>query len=134
MVVDGYPVLAATAAIPAGDDATPETHFQLVLVDKIGPEEPLRLGEEYAIRHLRVISAPHHALPATFALPLHNGELALQWERKNPGNKILLYILPLLIVPGLCIALLALYLMRSALSNARLYDVLEQNRLALSIS
>ncbi|WP_272940802.1 putative bifunctional diguanylate cyclase/phosphodiesterase [[Erwinia] mediterraneensis] len=134
IAVNGYPALVASLSFSAEREGIPGPTLHLVMVDKIGPAELRQTGEAYGIRQLSVVPAHHQAHQATFTLPLHNGTLMLQWENHRPGDKILLYILPLLIVPGLFTAILALYLMRSALSKARLYDVLEQNRLALSVS
>lgn len=143
--INGQPALLAAAWITTGDDEdvqpVPGPPSMLMFIDQLGLQELRELGEEYGIRDLHVqTAASRQADYRQVALPLalHNASVVLEWRSENPGRSLLLVMLPLMVFISLLTALLAAWLMRSALNKARLNDenhfLLEQSRQALAAS
>lgn len=145
LVINGQPALAVAAWITTGGDEDiqpiPGPPSMLVFIDQLSPQELREMGDEYGIRDLHVQSAASAAAgyrQVTLRMALHNAPLTLEWRSENPGRSLLLVVLPLLVFILLLTALLAGWLMRSALNKARLNDenhfLLEQSRHALAAS
>ena len=140
--VDGRPALVAAAGFTTGSDPQIEPQSGapsvLLFVDVLSPEKLLALGQDYALKQLRV---PRDAQDAANTPNLSLGSatsLSLRWDTPQPGRELLAVVLPLLGLAGLVFALLAWLVLRNAMSTARLIEVgyrrLEASQTALASS
>ncbi|MDU6683640.1 MAG: EAL domain-containing protein [Enterobacteriaceae bacterium] len=119
----------------------PQDHSIMIFVDKLTPKKLAAMGEEYAIADLHSLaSKPTRRQPHTAGMswPVSEGDVYFEWNNKNPGDTLLTWVLPLLVLLMLTSVLLALSLVRKGLLKARLNDektfLLEQSRRAFAIS
>lgn len=143
-LLNGNLALLAASTLSAGNGGhvSPVTGppSLLVFVDVLGPQKLAALGNEYGIQQVRVAQGDtaHGPRLGTLRVPLPSGEVTLAWRSAEPGRQLLRYILPLLLALGVITGLSAVFMMRSALNKARLYDennfLLEQHRQALTAS
>lgn len=141
----GHPALVAAARITTGDDSRivslPGPASTLVFVDVLDDKKLVALGEEYGITQARVQrkDAPKLAGRRGIAtLPIDGQQITFEWKSEDPGQELMRYILPLLILLALSTGALSVVLSRNVLKKARMYDentfLLAQSRHALTAS
>lgn len=140
----GRPALVAAAAFtPGGDPQIDEGEGEpsvLLFVDLLGPPKLQALGENFGIDGLHVDDRPsdvqgRSALP----VPTLTGEsILLRWHPAQPGDQLLIMILPLLGLAGAIVALITWLVHRRAIAVAREMDAsyasLYSSQLALTAS
>ncbi|MES2820848.1 MAG: EAL domain-containing protein [Pseudomonadota bacterium] len=139
--VKGRPALVAAAGFTTGSDPLisplPGEPSVLLFVDVLTPDKLLTLGKGYALERLRLEQADEEP-DSQASLPLGTSGFNLRWDAPQPGRQLLAVLLPLLLLAGLVLALLAWLVLRHALVTARLIEVgyrsLEVSRSALGHS
>ncbi|KAF0866843.1 EAL domain-containing protein [Pseudomonas sp. LD120] len=138
--VAGTPALAVANVLSPGNDpqvrADNGLQSVLIFVARLDPARLLALGRTLDIEQLQLAHAGQaDALPT---LDLPDGAGTLQWHPALPGHQLLVLVIPLLLLAGLLIGLLALFLLRRAATAARVMDAqvqaLHASRCALASS
>ncbi|WP_025128296.1 EAL domain-containing protein [Pseudomonas sp. PH1b] len=138
--IAGTPALAVADILSPGNDpqVRPDAGPQsvLIFVARLDPARLLALGQGMGIEQLQVApGAPADGLP-TLALP--DGAGTLQWRPARPGHQLLVLVMPLLLLAGLLVGLMALFLLRRAGAAAQVMDqqveALRASRSALAAS
>jgi diguanylate cyclase (GGDEF)-like protein/PAS domain S-box-containing protein len=126
--VHGDPALVTAAPLTPGGDPlvaeVPGAPSVLLFVDQLKPAELKEFGMNYGLPELR---KPSNTLDAEeqprLALSEEPGRaLYLRWDPSRPGDRLLVFLLPLLGLAGLTIAGLAWLTARHSLSAAKLLD------------
>ncbi|MGK9175215.1 EAL domain-containing protein [Yokenella regensburgei] len=113
----------------------------MIFFDILTPVKMQKLGDEYGITDLHLISA-HAADPILNQSKICTSDieecLTVAWQSKSPSEHLLYWVIPLLILFMVTAALFALHLTRKAMMKARLNDeqtfLLEQSRSELLYS
>ncbi|MDF4206352.1 EAL domain-containing protein [Pseudomonas protegens] len=138
--IAGTPALVLAAVIGPGNDpqVRPDAGPQsvLIFVARFDPARLLALGQGLDIEHLQVArAATDQSLPT---LDLPDGAGTLQWRPARPGHQLLVLVMPLLLLAGLLVGLMAAFLLRRADAAAQVMDrqvqALRANRWALAAS
>tara|TARA_R110002051_G_scaffold95821_2_gene165905 strand:- start:66994 stop:69186 length:2193 start_codon:yes stop_codon:yes gene_type:complete len=124
----GLPVLISAAAFTSGGDPyvkeLPGPAAVLVLVDQLGPVKLAALGESYGISQLRVADSTDdaHRAPALAVETMAGTPIILRWEPPQPGNTMLLWLLPILLLCLLVFIYITRFNFRATLAAARKAD------------
>jgi len=138
--VAGTPALVVADDLDTGNDPQVQADAGppsvLIFVARLDPERLLALGRGLDIEQLqRVTAATAQDLPR---LDLPDGAGTLQWRPARPGHQLLVLVMPLLLLAGLLVGLMAAFLLRRAAVAARVVDqqfhALRANRSALAAS
>ncbi|NBF11697.1 bifunctional diguanylate cyclase/phosphodiesterase [Pseudomonas sp. Fl4BN1] len=138
--IAGVPALVVADVLSPGNDpqvrgdAGPQS--VLIFVARLDPTRLLALGQGMGIEQLQLAAAGAADGLPTLALP--EGAGTLQWQPARPGHRLLLLVMPLLLLAGLLVGLMAGFLLRRAAAAARLMDqqvqALRVSRWALAAS
>jgi diguanylate cyclase (GGDEF)-like protein/PAS domain S-box-containing protein len=126
--VAGRPALVVAASLTPGTDPSvrkvPGAPSVLLFVDVLRPDKLLSLGQDYALKQLRVArNEDDAALGPSLRLPTVGGSsFLLRWDPAQPGSPLLTFLLPVLGIAGLIIGALSWLVMRHAMATARLLD------------
>ncbi|VVT48096.1 hypothetical protein UYSO10_2028 [Kosakonia radicincitans] len=143
ITIHDQPTLVAASWITSDDYAAaginPSEHAVMIFVDKLTPQKFQQLGDEYEIKGLHTLPPEVASMRKdTMFLTAGNDRIYVEWQSKNPVETLLSKVLPLLVLLMVVSVLLAISLMRKALTKARMNDektfLLEQSRAALSAS
>ncbi|WP_246164549.1 putative bifunctional diguanylate cyclase/phosphodiesterase [Halopseudomonas laoshanensis] len=124
----GHPMMIATAAFTSGGDPyvkeMPGPGSVLVMVDRLGPAKLAAAGESFGISQLRVANDSDDAnAPPALRLDVMNGEpITLRWEPPQPGDTMLMWLFPILILGLLVFAYITRFNLRATLAAARKAD------------
>ena len=144
-LIDSVPAIVAAEWITTGDDMSvqplPGTPSAMVFIDKLTAKKLLTIGHDAAIKNVRI--SPNDLIyqtnnPTAMTLSTQNGDIQIIWDSENPGQSLIVYFLPLLILSVLLTILMTVILMRHIMHKARIHDenafLLEQARLNLITS
>ncbi|MDF9773512.1 bifunctional diguanylate cyclase/phosphodiesterase [Pseudomonas baetica] len=126
--VAGRPALVVAASLTPGSDPSvrkvPGAPSVLLFVDVLRPDKLLSLGQDYALKQLRVArNEDDAALGPSLRLPTVGGSsFLLRWDPAQPGSPLFSFMLPVLGIAGLTIGFLSWLVMRHAMATARLLD------------
>lgn len=126
--VAGRPALVAAAAFTPGGDPSvaevPGAPSVLLFVDVLSPAKLLALGNDYALKQMRLPRDDEDAAlsPALRVQTVNASSMKLRWDSDQPGNALLTFLLPLLGLAGLIVGSLSWWVVRHALATARLLD------------
>lgn len=145
LLIDSVPTIVSAAWITTGSDESvvtlPGKPSSMVFIEKLTPQKLLTIGRESGISNVRALpykSPSQGDNPTGFAIQVKNGGVLFTWESKNPGQALIIYFLPLLILSALLTVILTVILMRHIMNKARINDensfLLEQARLKLITS
>lgn len=126
--VAGRPALVVAASLTPGIDPSvrkvPGPPSVLLFVDILRPDKLLSLGEDYALKQLRVARDEEDAaLGPSLRLPTADeSSFLLRWDPAQPGSPLFIFMLPALGIAGLVIGALSWLVMRHTMVTARLLD------------
>jgi len=126
--VAGRPALVAAAGLTPGGDPTvrevPGAPSVLLFVDVLSPAKLLALGNDYALKQMRLARDVEDAAlsPGLRLQTVGASSLLLRWDPVLPGNVLLTFLLPLLGVAALIIGALGWRVVHHTLASARLLD------------
>lgn len=138
--IGGTPALVAADVLGTGGDpqvrADNGPQSVLVFVARLNPPRLLAMGRGLEIEQLRVAGAALPGNQPRLALPDAAG--FLQWQPARPGHQLLVVVMPLLLLVGLLVGLLAMFLLRRTALAAQVMDrqmhELQAGRAALAAS
>lgn len=143
-LVDDRLTLVAAAWITSEEKSAsegPDDHSLMIFAETLTPAKLAALGEEYVIHDLHMVQADilrDRPERADTLFPVSGGTVAFAWDKKSPGDILLTWVLPLLVLLMIISVLFALVLARKALIKARMNDekafLLERSRQALEVS
>lgn len=140
-LIDGIPAIVSAEWITTGDDSSvqplPGRPSVMVFVDKLTAKKLLAIGHDAAIKNVRISpNEVNNQTSLTISTP--NGDVHILWDSENPGQALIVYFLPLLILSVLLTISMTVILMRHIMHKARIHDenafLLEQARLNLITS
>lgn len=144
-LIDSVPAIVSAAWITTGDDASvqplPGKPSTMLFIDKLTAKKLLAIGRDAGIENVRAL--PFNTVsqannPTELTLNTQKGAVHIIWESENPGQALIIYFLPLLILSVLLTLALTAILMRHIMHKAKIHDenifLLEQARLNLIIS
>lgn len=144
-LIDSVPAIVSAAWITTGSDESvatlPDKPSTMVFVEMLTPEKLLAMGHDAGLENVSAVSyaviSPADNQTA-FTLSVKNGVVRISWDSENPGQSLIIYFLPLLILAVLLTVILTVILMRHIMHKARINDensfLLEQARLKLITS
>ncbi|MFO7703586.1 MAG: bifunctional diguanylate cyclase/phosphodiesterase [Halopseudomonas sp.] len=124
----GQPVLISVAAFTSGGDPyvkeLPGPAPVLVLVDQLGPLKMAALGENYGISQLRIATDSADALrtPTLTIGSITDSRVILRWDPPQPGNTMLIWLVPILLLCLLTFIYITRYNLRATLAAAHKAD------------
>ncbi|MFJ7142670.1 EAL domain-containing protein [Pseudomonas protegens] len=126
--IAGVPALVVINVLSPGNDpqvqADSGLQSVLIFVVRLDPARLLALGREAGVEQLQVALAEQPRPMPTLTLP--GGVGTLQWDPTRPGHQLLVLVMPLLLLAGLLVGLMAIFLLRRAGVAARFMD--DQNQ------
>lgn len=144
-LIDSVPAIVSAQWITAGDDSSVQTlpgkPSTMVFIDKLTAKKLLTIGQDAGIQNVR--TSPDTATSqinnqTEFTLSTQNGDVQIIWDGENPGQALIIYFLPLLILSVVLTVTMTVILMRHIMHKARMLDenafLLEQARLNLITS
>lgn len=144
-LIHSVPAIVSAAWITTGDDTSvlpfPGKPSTMLFIDTLTAKKLLAIGHDAGIENVRAVSSD--ALAETdsltaLTLRTQNGPVHIIWDTENPGQALIIYFLPLLILSVLLTLALTAILMRHILHKAKIHDenifLLEQARLNLITS
>ncbi|MCK6686763.1 EAL domain-containing protein [Enterobacter asburiae] len=144
-LIDSVPAIVSAEWITTGDDTSVQTlpgkPSTMVFIDKLTAKKLLTIGQDAGIQNVR--TSPDTASSqinnqTEFTLSTQNGDVKIIWDGKNPGQALIIYFLPLLILSVVLTVSMTVILMRHIMHKARMLDentfLLEQARLNLITS
>ncbi|UCZ85148.1 EAL domain-containing protein [Pseudomonas sp. L5B5] len=138
--IGGTPALVAADVLSPGNDpqvrADTGPQSVVIFVARLNPPRLLAMGQGLEIQQLQVAPAgPATDLPR---LALPDGAGFLQWQPAQPGHQLLVLVMPLLLLVGLLVGVLAAFLLRRTALAAQVMDqqmqALQSGRAALAAS
>lgn len=144
-LIDSVPSIVSAEWITTGDDTSvqplPGKPSTMVFIDKLTAEKLLTIGQDAGIKNVRtsptIISSPINNQTA-FTLRTQDGDVQIIWDSENPGQALIVYFLPLLILSVILTVSMTVILMRHIMQKARMLDentfLLDQARLNLITS
>ncbi|MGM8752680.1 bifunctional diguanylate cyclase/phosphodiesterase [Enterobacter chuandaensis] len=144
-LIDSMPAIVSAEWITTGDDTSvhplPGRPSAMVFVDKLTAKKLLTMGHDAAIKNVRILP---NALVSKIndrtelTLSTQKGDVQIIWDSENPGQALIVYFLPLLILSVLLTITMTVILMRHIMHKAKIHDenafLLEQARLNLITS
>lgn len=144
-LIDSVPAIISATWITTGSDTSvvtlPGNPSTMVFIEKLTPQKLLIIGRDEGIKNVRAL--PYKADPGTenqagYTLAIKNGVVRITWDSENPGQSLIIFLLPLLILSVLLTIGMTVILMRHIKHKARINDensfLLEQARLKLITS
>ncbi|SFT58807.1 PAS domain S-box-containing protein/diguanylate cyclase (GGDEF) domain-containing protein [Kosakonia arachidis] len=144
-LINSVPAIVSAAWITTGSDTSvatlPGSPSTMVFIEKLTPQKLLTIGHDAGIKNVRAL--PVKGISQTenragFTLALNTGAVRIAWDRENPGEALIIFLLPLLILSVLLTICMTVILMRHIMHKARINDensfLLEQARLKLITS
>ncbi|MFX2624121.1 EAL domain-containing protein [Enterobacter asburiae] len=144
-LIDSVPAIVSAEWITTGDDTSVQTMpgkpSTIVFIDKLTAKKLLTIGQDAGIQNVRTSPATATSQinnQTEFTLSTRNGDVKIIWDGENPGQALIIYFLPLLILSVVLTVLMTVILMRHIMHKARMLDentfLLEQARLNLITS
>lgn len=144
-LIDSVPAIVSAQWITTGDDTSVQTMpgkpSTMVFIDKLTAKKLLTIGQDDGIQNVRTSSDPATSQinnQTEFTLSTQNGDVQIIWDGENPGQALIIYFLPLLILSVVLTVSMTVILMRHIMHKARMLDentfLLEQARLNLITS
>ncbi|MBF2788718.1 MULTISPECIES: EAL domain-containing protein [Enterobacter] len=144
-LIDSVPAIVSAQSITTGDDSSVQTlpgkPSTLVFIDKLTAKKLLTIGQDAGIQNVRTSPATVTSQinnQTEFTLSTQNGDVKIIWDGENPGQALIIYFLPLLILSVVLTVSMTVILMRHIMHKARMLDentyLLEQARLNLITS
>lgn len=144
-LIDSVPAIVSAQWITTGDDKSVQTlpgkPSTMVFIDKLTAKKLLTIGQDAGIQNVRTSPATATSQinnQTEFTLSTQNGDVKIIWDGENPGQALIIYFLPLLILSVVLTVLMTVILMRHIMHKARMLDentfLLEQARLNLITS
>ena len=144
-LIDSVPAIVSAQWITTGDDASVQTMpgkpSTMVFIDKLTAKKLLTIGQDAGIQNVRTSPATATSQinnQTEFTVSTRNGDVKIIWDGENPGQALIIYFLPLLILSVVLTVLMTVILMRHIMHKARMLDentfLLEQARLNLITS
>lgn len=122
----GQPVLIAAAAFTSGGDpyvkVAPGPAPVLLLVDRLSPAKLEALGDKFGIRQLRTSVEQASRAPSLALNTMTGTPLVLRWTPPQPGNTLLMWLLPILILCLMLFIYITRFNLRATLAAARKAD------------
>lgn len=142
ILIDSGPAIVAAGWIKTGNDtsviAKPGMSSLMVFVEKITNPKLMTIGRDSGIGNIHIENFGNNTeTAARRELPLHveGGIVNLVWDSENPGQDVIVYLMPLLIIAFFSTISIMFFLMRNSLQRARLNDehtfLLDQTRIKL---
>ncbi|WP_249665934.1 EAL domain-containing protein [Enterobacter sp. 120016] len=144
-LIDSVPAIVSAEWITTGDDTSvqplPGKASTMVFIDKLTAKKLLTIGQDAGVKNVRtspdtVTSQINNQ--TEFTLSTQNGDVHIIWDSENPGQALIIYFLPLLILSVILTVSMTVILMRHIMQKARMLDentfLLEQARLNLITS
>lgn len=128
IIINRSPAIVVMAPITTGQmPGLPEVAGPpsiMIFINRMTPAKLAALGHSVGIDEARLASNTRDAqLEPAISQPIENGEkLVLRWKSSEPGEALMLYILPLLLLTALVIGFVTRHVSRQAMFNARLCD------------
>lgn len=126
--IDGQPALIAAAAFTNGGDPyveeLPGPRSVLLLVDKLDAAKLISIGEGYGLNQLRLPNDSDDALeePSITLNTLSGTLMTLRWDPPQPGNTMLIWLFPILVLGLLVFIYITRFNLRATLAAARKAD------------
>lgn len=144
-LIDSVPAIVSAEWITTGDDTSVQTMpgkpSTMVFIDKLTAKKLLTIGQDAGIQNVRTSPATATSQinnQTEFTLSTQNGDVKIIWDGENPGQALIIYFLPLLILSVVLTVSMTVILMRHIMHKARMLDentfLLEQARLNLITS
>ena len=144
-LIDSVPAIVSAQWITTGDDSSVQTlpgkPSTMVFIDKLTAKKLLTIGQDAGIQNVRTSPATVTSQinnQTEFTLSTQNGDVKIIWDGENPGQALIIYFLPLLILSVVLTVSMTVILMRHIMHKARMLDentfLLEQARLNLITS
>lgn len=144
-LINSVPAIVSAEWITTGDDTSvqplPGKPSTMVFIDKLTAKKLLTIGQDAGILNVRTSPATVTSQinnQTEFTLSTQNGDVQIIWDGENPGQALIIYFLPLLILSVVLTVSMTLILMRHIMHKARMLDensfLLEQARLNLITS
>ena len=144
-LIDSVPAIVSAQWITTGDDSSVQTlpgkPSTMVFIDKLTARKLLTIGQDAGIQNVRTSPATVTSQinnQTEFTLSTQNGDVKIIWDGENPGQALIIYFLPLLILSVVLTVSMTVILMRHIMQKARMLDentfLLEQARLNLITS
>nr|WP_318392983.1 EAL domain-containing protein [Enterobacter sp.] len=144
-LIDSVPAIVSAAWITADNDSSvitrPGKFSIMVFIEKLTAEKLLAIGDDSGIKNVRVLPDAMRSQAENFVdfpLNINKGVVRIAWESENPGQALIIYFLPLLILSVVLMACMTIVLMRHIMHKARINDehtfLLDQARLKLITS
>ncbi|UAN34520.1 bifunctional diguanylate cyclase/phosphodiesterase [Enterobacter asburiae] len=144
-LIDSVPAIVSAQWITTGDDSSVQTlpgkPSTMVFIDKLTAKKLLTIGQDAGIQNVRTSPATVTSQinnQTEFTLSTQNGDVKIIWDGENPGQALIIYFLPLLILSVILTVSMTVILMRHIMHKARMLDentfLLEQARLNLITS
>lgn len=145
MLIDSVPAIISAGWITTGNDASvspsPGRPSMMIFIEKLTTSKLLIIGNDNGISNVR--TAPERNVSLTSSqrvldLKVEDGFARIVWDSDNPGEGLIILVLPLLILSVLLTLSILLILMRHIKLKARVNDehvfLLDQARLKLIAS
>nr|WP_320729952.1 EAL domain-containing protein [Enterobacter sichuanensis] len=144
-LIHSVPAIVSAEWITTGDDPSvqpsPGKPSVMVFIDKLTAKKLLTIGQDAGINNVRATLNKENAQAnnqTAFTLRTQNGDVDIIWDSENPGQALIIYFLPLMILSVLLTISMMVILMRHIMHKARMHDentfLLEQARLNLITS
>ncbi|QQE37534.1 bifunctional diguanylate cyclase/phosphodiesterase [Enterobacter asburiae] len=144
-LIDSVPAIVSAQWITTGDDSSVQTlpgkPSTMVFIDKLTARKLLTIGQDAGIQNVRTSPATVTSQinnQTEFTLSTQNGDVKIIWDGENPGQALIIYFLPLLILSVVLTVSMTVILMRHIMHKASMLDentfLLEQARLNLITS
>ncbi|HDC4537054.1 TPA: EAL domain-containing protein [Enterobacter asburiae] len=144
-LIDSVPAIVSAQWITTGDDSSVQTlpgkPSTMVFIDKLTARKLLTIGQDAGIQNVRTSPATVTSQinnQTEFTLSTQNGDVKIIWDGENPGQALIIYFLPLLILSVVLTVSMTVILMRHIMHKARMLDentfLLEQARVNLITS
>ncbi|MCO7613480.1 EAL domain-containing protein [Pseudomonas chlororaphis] len=122
--IDGTPALVLSSVLSPGDDpqvrADGGPQSVLLFVVSLDPSRLLVLSREAGVEQLQLLEPGATSPQPTLSLP--DGVGTLHWQPTRPGHQLLVLVVPLLLLAGLLVGLMAILLLRRSAQAARVID------------
>lgn len=129
VVINGQATILSAAWITPGGDSSVLSddgpHSIMIFADRLTPEKLAHMALEYGIHGARIV---HPAADADkmrtnmTRLSAQEDNITVEWQSDNPGQALVIGILPALVLLMFATLLMTLMLMKNALRKARLSD------------
>lgn len=145
ILIDSVPAIVSAAWITPGSDTSvdilPGPPSTMVFIEKLTPQKLSMIGRDAGIKNVRAL--PNKGISQTenqpgFTLAIKNDVVRITWDSEKPGEALIIFLLPLLLLSVLLTVCMTVILMHRIMYKARINDensfLLEQARLKLIIS